>query len=636
MRKLLFLTIAALLFLSVVAAPPVPAAGTPVGTTISNQATGTYKDANGNAMTPVASNIVTITVSQVYALNITPLTSSNTGQNETTVYFPGRVYNTGNGNDTFTISWATTSGWDPTSVAMYADVNFNGIYDAGTDTLINPTVPGGNDYLTPSLAADAYASVIMAVLVPNNTIAPDNSSNTITITVTSNNDASKTMTATCTTTVSAAVILASKAYVSVVTGTTTPKGTPTYRPGDEVLWTVTMINNGSGTATNISAIDNLPAGVTFVPGSIQVKSPLDADWQNRNDACGDNTEACFDAGNNRILIPGMGDPADSPYALPAGMSYGVRIKVTINAGVASGTTIMNLANITYKSGASTVTVNTNNSSFVVENLAAIDLNKGTPESVNKSGNPGDYITYSFQAVNNGNANDKIDLTVNSSNGWTWLIYHDSNNNKVYDAGTDTLLTDTGGAAAVDTGTLTLNGGLINLIARAQIPAGRADTTTDTLTITGASVNDPTKTDTVSWTTTVTAPYLVITKELVLVSHTANIGGSVPANCVPSNKSTGAGCNYYPGSTMTYQVTARNTGSGNATAVMIADAVPGNTTYVAESIRVGETIALLAVKTDANDGDGGRFDGSSVIAGGVAGFVLGPNATQVVEFKVTIN
>mgnify|MGYP000871001388 CR=1 FL=1 len=635
MRKL-FLTIAALLLLAVVAAPPVMAVGTPAGTTISNQATASYKDANGNAMTPVSSNTVTVTVSQVFALNITPLTSNNTGQNETYVYFPGSVYNLGNGSDTFSVSWATTSGWAPTSVAMFRDVNDNGVYDAGTDTLIDPTVPGGNTYSTGSLSADAYAPIIMRVEVPDNTTAPDASTNTITVTVVSSGDSSKTLTATCTTTVSAAVIAASKAHVSVVTGTTTPKGTPTYRPGDEVLWTVTMTNNGSGTATAISAIDNLPVGVTFVPGSIQVKGPLDADWQARNDACGDDTETCYDSANRRILIPGSGDPAASPYFLPSGATYLVRLKVTIDAQVAYGTNLSNLANVTYASGASTVTVNTNTDTLVVENLAAIDLNKGTPASVNKSGNPGDYITYAFDAVNNGNRDDKIDLTVNSSNGWTWTIYHDSNNNKVYDAGTDTVLTDTGGAAAVDTNTLTLNGGLIHLIARAQVPAGRADTTTDTLTVTGTSVNDATKTDTVSWTTTVTAPYLVITKELVLVHHTANIGGSVPADCTPTNKSTGAGCNYYPGSTLTYQVTARNTGSGNATAVVIADAVPGNTTYVAGSIRTGETVALLTGKTDVNDGDDGTYDGSSVIAGGTSGFTLGQNATMVLEFKVTID
>ena len=134
----------------------------------------------------------------------------------------------------------------------------------------------------------------------------------------------------------------------------------------------------------------------------------------------------------------------------------------------------------------------------------------------------------------------------------------------------------------------------------------------------------------------TAPYLVITKELVYVSHTANIGGSVPANCTPTNKLTGAGCTYYPGSTLTYQVTARNTGSGHATAVIIADTIPGNTTYVAGSIRTGETVALLTGKTDVNDGDDGTYDGLSVIAGGTNGFTLGQNATRVLEFKVTIN
>lgn len=617
MRKIL-ITIAALLLMAVIAAPPAMAVGTPAGTVISNQAFVDYKDANGNALPRVLSNIVTITVSQVFALTISPLTSNMSGANLTPVYFPGRVYNLGNGNDTFTISVASAGDWNPTSVTMYADVNNNGVYDLGTDTAIPPTVPGGNTYLTPAIAADGYAPVIMAVLVPDNAVAPDGTSNTITVTVRSNSDNTKVMTATCTTTVLAAVIAATKTH-------TAPSG---YKPGDVVTWTVTMTNTGSADATAISAIDNLPAGVTFVPGSIEVKAP-GLDWQSRNDACGDDTAACYDAANRRILIPGSGLPSASPYFLPAGTSYGVRMKVTINAGVAMGTTVNNVASITYTSGASTITVNTNTNSFVVQNLAAIDLATAT---INKTGNPGDQIVYAFTATNNGNADDKIDFTVNSSNGWTWAIWVDSDGNGLLNAG-DSLLTDTNGNGKADTNTLARNGGTIKLLAVATIPVGRADGTTDTLTIAGASVNDATKTASVAWTTTVQAPHLTIAKALV---HVAQPNGIAPATCVPTTPATGAGCFYYPGSTLTYRVTVTNIGTGNATAVIIADTIPGNTTYVPGSIKTGPTVALLTTMTDVQDGDGGRFEGNSVIAGGTGGLTLGPGATWLLEFKVVIN
>ena len=147
-----------------------------------------------------------------------------------------------------------------------------------------------------------------------------------------------------------------------------PKATPTYRPGDEVLWTMTMTNTGTGAATTIAPL-TICLSVTFVPGSIRVKRPLDADWLNRNDACGDDTETCYDSANRRILIPGFGNPDASPYTLPPGLSYGVRIRVTIDAQVPYGTSLSNIANITYASGTSTVTVNTNTDTIVVENLA---------------------------------------------------------------------------------------------------------------------------------------------------------------------------------------------------------------------------------------------------------------------------
>lgn len=630
MRKLFFSILAVLLLIAAVAAPPVMAVGTPYGTVITNQASATYKDANGNAMTPVTSNAVSMTVQQIFALNIAPLTSSMSGGNLQTAYFPGRVYNLGNGADTFTISWASTGGtWTPTSVAMYADVNDNGVYDDGTDTLINPTVPGGNEYLTGSIAADAYASVIMAVGIPDNATAPDGSQNVITVTVHSNGNTSKTMDATCTTQVSAAVISAVKgSAVSVVSGTTTPKATPTFRPGDEVMWTVTMTNTGTSTAAAIRAVDNISSNLTFVPGSIEVNFN-DTGWASRNDACGDGPDACYDAANRRILIPGDGsDP--SPYNLPAGTNYKVRARYIINAGVPVGTVISNTASIQFTSGASTVNTNTNTSTFTVEQLALVDL---TAVSTNKSGNPSDQIAYAFTATNTGNGPDRINITTNSTAAWTWQVYLDVNSNGLLDAG-DTLLTDTNSDSTVDTGLLSQNQ-TVHLLAVATIPSNAANNSTDTLTVTGTSVFDGTKTDSVAWTTTVTAPVLALSKEIVFIDNTATDAGGT---CTPANTATGSPCSIYPGSVITYRVTATNNGAGNATQVVISDAIPANTTYVASSIYTGPNASSLVLRTDASDNDGGRYDAGYVIAGSstTSPVNLGPGATWVVQFKVSVN
>lgn len=617
MRKL-FLTLAVLLFLAVLAAPPAMALGTAVSTTISNQAYGDYKDANGNDMARAYSNTVTITVAQVYAVRLNPTSASKSGANELPVYYAGRLYNDGNGPDTQTFTLTSTGGtWTPTSYTVYRDVNDNGVYDAGTDTVITPS--GGN-YTTASIAADGYFPVIVAVLVPNNSTAPNGSTNETTIATTSNGDPTKTTSGVATTTVLAAVISATKSHTAV---------SGTYRPGDVVSWTVTMTNTGSSTATAISAVDVVPTDVTFVPGSIEVNYN-DTGWVSRNDACGDDANACYDAANHRILIPGDSNP--SPYALPAGYNYKVRIRVTINADVPWNTTISNFAPITYTSGASTITVNTNTDSFIVQQLAGITMTK---VSTNKSGNPSDEITYRFDVTNAGNKTDSFDITTNSSNAWTWAYWVDVDNNGVAGTDGDYLLTDTNGSGIVDTGNI-LQAGVIHLLAVATIPAGRSNGTTDTLTVTGTSYADATKTANVQWTTTVTAPVLAVTKELVLVVHPAGVLFYSESPCTPTNKSTGLGCHYYPGSVVTYQITATNNGAGNATNLVLTDAIPTNMTYKTGTIRAGTSVGTLTGRTDASDGDGGRYEGGAVMSGAGSTINLGPGATWVLEFQATIN
>ena len=55
---------------------PARAAGTRAGTNITNQATVSYKDANNNVLSAL-SNIVTTTVSQVAAVDVSPNNTAN-------------------------------------------------------------------------------------------------------------------------------------------------------------------------------------------------------------------------------------------------------------------------------------------------------------------------------------------------------------------------------------------------------------------------------------------------------------------------------------------------------------------------------------------------------------------------------
>jgi len=620
MRKLFF-TLTVLLLLTVIAAPPAMAVGTLAGTAISNQAYADYKDANGNAMTRVYSNTVSVTVSQVAGVNIVPPTVTSTGKNGDVIYFLAQLFNTGNANDTQTFTYATSGDWTPTSVRMFYDVNNDHVYNAG-DILLTETAPGSKTFKTvngagapvPILPDDDY-DVVMEVTVPNAAAAPNNSSSIITITTRSDFDNTKTATGTYTTTVLAASIASVKTH--------TPAGTPTYlKPGDLITYTITLTNSGSISGDVITVTDPFPANLTYVPGSIKI-NVNGAGFVAKTDAA-DNDGVKYDTGTRSVIAPDGG-----VLTLPAGQTWAVQFQATLNAGTLSGSAVTNQATVSYTSGTSTVSVQTNGDTFLVSTLAGIDLNStATP----KTGNPGDQIVYPFTAVNNGNASDTIDLTVASTQGWVWKIWVDANGDGIPGNDGDYLITDTNGNGKLDTGVLAQNG-LINLLAVATVPVGAANGTTDTITIGGASVNDPTKTDTQAFTTTVKAPVMSVAKGIIAIQ--APNGGAV---CTPTNTTNGSPCTVVPGSLLTYQVTATNSGNGNATSVVFTDITPQYTTYKAGSIKTGSSAGTATARTDATDGDGAEYNSGAraVVVPDGGTLTLGPAGTWVLQYQLTVN
>jgi hypothetical protein len=107
------------------------AAGTPYNTSITNQATATYKDSSANSF-EATSNSTTVTVTAVYTVSVTapPDASGNTN---TVVYYPYTVTNTGNNTNTFALSAASGAGGNTWAVALYHDDDGDGVHDAGGD-----------------------------------------------------------------------------------------------------------------------------------------------------------------------------------------------------------------------------------------------------------------------------------------------------------------------------------------------------------------------------------------------------------------------------------------------------------------------------------------------------------------------
>lgn len=559
------------------------AAGTPANTSITNQAHADYKDANGNERPRVTSNTVTTVVSQVAAVSSSPATASHNGIAGTDVEYPAEICNNGNGSDTITLAAVNDQGW---TVTIYPDLNGNGVWDSATEG-----TPVANTGL---LAADQCYDVIVMVSVPAGTA--NGTIGTTTLTVTSTYDGTVSDTSVFTTNAQSAVL--------TLTKTATPASP---KPGDTITYAITGSNSG-GTAYSIRVLDAIPAGTAYVAGSMKA-GPVGGDYAtayamtDANDAenltytIGADTaiaNAYYDSGNNRLQL-------DWSQCPPAGVFY---FQVKVNDNVASGTNITNIATATYgllDNGLRPYTESTNGAHATVATLPGVDLySDGTG-----TGDPGDQMVYAFTVKNTGNAADTFDLTYTSSAGWTWVIWKDVDGNGIPGTDGDVVVTDTGALNALATA---------NFLAVATIPAGSSDGATDTAVVTGTSRIDTGVSDTATFTTTVTAPVLTITK-------TVSPTGNQP-----------------PGTELTYQATVTNVGTGVATSVVISDIVPQYTTYVAGSIKTGATAGSLVARTDASDGDGGRYDaGTDVVTAGGAGVLsLGAGGTWVLEFKVTID
>ncbi|RPE80041.1 DUF11 domain-containing protein [Vulcaniibacterium tengchongense] len=193
---------------------------------------------------------------------------------------------------------------------------------------------------------------------------------------------------------------------------TDANGAP-YRPGDEVTYTVSVANTGNDDAEIVVVTDPLPAGVTYVPGSIVVAHGPNAG--NKTDGAGDD-QAEYDAAQRRIVFrAGVGanasaggtlTPAPTPTATSA---TGLQFRVTIDPDVAHDTAIENVAEIGYRSATTgeEKTGETPPASFTVANEANLRITKtntpsaGPADAADDQVNAGARVDYSIVVTNLG-------------------------------------------------------------------------------------------------------------------------------------------------------------------------------------------------------------------------------------------
>ncbi|NUN70135.1 MAG: DUF11 domain-containing protein [Bacteroidetes bacterium] len=564
------------------------AAGTPAGTEIKNVAKMTYKDLSGASFDTLYSDTAKTTVQQIAGVTLTPTGSLQYSSDSMWVYFPHTVTNTGNGTDSYNLISADSASWVNNVVF---DADGDGVWDTGETT---PVTSISN------LMADSTYKIIVRLFVPNGTVSSllDTIRTTVTSTyVDPGPNAYPTQ--------SAWVRDSIRTRVTQISlSKTNDNGNPI--PGDTIEYTIDYTNNGTGTGEGATLYDTLDANVTYLPGSINVVS-------------GGGT-AAFSGSPNRIVWSNIGNAGD----IYGGMTGQLKFKVTVNANVPAGTTLSNTAYLVYTDsisgrtkrppgGPSTSTVESDGGWDL--DIAAIS-NSFVTNNDDDSVNVSQVIEFKIKLTNTGNRQDTATWARTSSLPLTWELFRDTDEDGVYDLGTDTPF-----IVGTDS-VIVAQGDSIFLIARDSIAQNQTDRARDSANYVVTSVFLP-ESATGYHITRVKAPVMTLTK-----SVTAQNGRS------------------RPGDTLIYTITYTNTGSGSANQIVISDVSPNNTTYIEESVRIDNSAnggtgngSTYVSKTDTGDADEvTESSGTITVSLGSVGPRLLGDATHTgkIQFKVKID
>jgi trimeric autotransporter adhesin len=457
------------------AAPP------PAGTQIGNQASATYTDAS-NTPRSVTSNVVVAVVQQAAGVLHTQ-DASRTVAIGGQVAYPLTVTNTGNGSDSFALTWTQSGAFAFSSVQFYADANGDGVADNTT-----PITSSG------ALPQDGVFRYVAVGTVPGSASAGN--TNALVITATSAFNGATQAAVTETTTVTAnAVLTLSKAMSAAA-------GAPGSGP-----YTVTLTYNNSGNtaATAVQLRDVLPAGLVYVAGSARWSATgttvlTDAD---ASDVQGTGPTIVYDfnvGAANRVSA--------QISSVAPGQSGTLSFQVTVapydtaNASGQAAGTVNNTASVAYNDGAGTVgPVPSNTVGFNVGAVAAVTMSGQTVASASQ----GATVTFTNTLRNTGNATDSFDITLAANSfpaGSTVALYRadgatpllDSNGNGIPDTGPLASGATTSVVLRVTLPTAASGGPYqVSKVATSKLDASKSASANDVLTTIASSTVDLTNT-----------------------------------------------------------------------------------------------------------------------------------------------
>ena len=297
-------------------------------------------------------------------------------------------------------------------------------------------------------------------------------------------------------------------------------------------------------------------------------------------------------------------------------------------GVKAGTLIENTASATYDGGAGPVTIPSNTITVKVDEL--LDVTVTSRDSGPVSAAPGSAVL-TFELTNTGNGPEAYTLTANpavAGNDFDTTVNGiavDTNSNGVYDPGVDQMLTGPATTAAIAADAS------LTVFVLVTIPGGVADGDQSDVSLLAEAVTGTGAPGTAFAGQGAGGGNAIVGSTGANATATGSLSvGITDVDLIKSAtvRDPFGGTGIVPGATITYAIRAEVKGSGSVSDLVVTDAAPADTTYVAGSLKLdGATL------TDAADADAGRFgtSGISVDLGTVSG-----GSSRTVTFQVTID
>ena len=270
----------ALVLAAACSSAPALASGVSAGVLIENTASASYT-ANSTTQT-TTSNTVTLKVDEVLDVAVASQESGPVGVT-TTAVLRFKVTNTGNGPEAFTLTANPAiagNAFDATITGLAIDVNGNGVFDAGIDTVL------ANGATSPVLAADQPLDVLVLVSIPagaaaNATSKVELGAAAITGTGTPGRlfagagvgGGDAVVGASGAAAAAQATLIVNKVVVTLAKSATVadPFGGSRPVPSAEITYSIVATVTGNGSVTGLAITDAIPTGSTYQPNTLTLE-----------------------------------------------------------------------------------------------------------------------------------------------------------------------------------------------------------------------------------------------------------------------------------------------------------------------------------------------------------------------------